>query len=63
MTTLLALSILPMAAKAAPTLVVFASGTIAGGVGPIMQIHVNGAVVGAVEVRAVSVQPSHLERR
>jgi uncharacterized protein (DUF1800 family) len=38
-------------ATAAPQLTVRASGTMAGGVGPVMQVRVNGLVIGTVEVR------------
>ena len=41
-------------ASAAPTLVVNASASLAGGVGAIMEVRVNGAVIGKVEVRATT---------
>lgn len=52
--TLGALLALAAGASAAPTLVVNASGSLAGGVGPIMEVRVNGAVIGKVEVRATT---------
>ena len=43
---------LDAAAQGTATLTVRARGSLAGGVGPTMQVRVNGAIVGAVEVRA-----------
>lgn len=54
---LVALTALTAGAHAAPTLVVNASATLAGDVGPIMEVRVNGTVIGKVEVRATTMTP------
>ena len=54
---LLALPALATHAHAAATLVVNASASLAGGVGPIMEVRVNGVVIGKVEGRATTMTP------
>ena len=54
---LLALTALATPAHAAATLVVNASASLAGGIGPVMEVRVNGLTIGKVEVRATTMTP------